>query len=118
MNKKKFIGLGAVAVLCVLTLWVGISHSGVVGGKHDLSLGGTGLFSYDTIDGQINEQVCVFCHTPHGANRNIWESTIYNTSGFSNAGSVSGPMLLWNRNMATIPNFSAYKSGTVNVTLN
>lgn len=101
-------------ILCILTLYSGISHSGVAGSKHDLSIGGTGLFSYDT------EEVCVFCHTPHGANSGIRPSLVLNASSGYQEGS-SPPFLLWNRSRPTLPGttpyFSIYTSSSLDVSV-
>ncbi len=68
----------AVAIMLVVA---GTAMAGVVGSKHDLSTGGSKV--------QTNaSQVCVFCHTPHGANTAV-------------------PGLLWNRNIGTY-SFSTY----------
>ena len=58
--------------------------SGIVGSKHDLS-------SY------ITNQVCVFCHTPHGASPSIKP--------------------LWNRNITDMNAFSMYNSATIDGTV-
>lgn len=77
-----------VVLLGIFTLYRGISHAGVAGSKHDLSMGGNTMFQYGT------SQVCVFCHTPHDANAAV--------SGY-----------LWNRTLETTT-FNVYTSSTLN----
>ena len=48
--------------LLLLTLYSSSLHSGVAATKHHLSVSGTG-----TIKASSEQQICVFCHTPHNA---------------------------------------------------
>ncbi len=64
------------------------SEGGVIGSKHDLS--GDPTFGYSS-------QVCVFCHTPHGASN------------------VAQP--LWNRNITDLSAFQMYGSPTIDATI-
>lgn len=61
---------GKIAVLSVLALTASISAAmaagTIVGTKHDLSTLNTAMYS-----GSPTSQVCVFCHTPHNARRNV-----------------------------------------------
>ncbi len=66
--------------------------STVVGSKHDFSTSGGGTF-YSTNE----DEVCVFCHTPHNARTDM--------------------SYLWNRNN-TVTTFELYSSTTLNATLN
>ncbi len=63
--KRSLFRLAAVAI--ALTFAVGfVGYAGVVGSRHDLSSGGP------LADGSTDEdQICVFCHTPHGAGVNV-----------------------------------------------
>jgi cytochrome c553 len=106
-----FIRVCLVTAVCLFTLPSGISHAAVVGSKHDLaSLGGSN-FTFDT------EQVCVFCHTPHGANNQVraytgyaWgTSAYYNTSGA--IGTTGQIMLLWNQALSNAPQYKGGPSG-------
>jgi predicted CXXCH cytochrome family protein len=58
---------------------VALSAQTIVGSKHDLT----------TLYGNVNGQVCIFCHTPHQA-----------------AGSTSGP--LWNHTASTAVTYTTY----------
>ena len=99
MQKLLKISVFVLAGLCVLTLYSVRSHampsSGIDDTFHDLSALGGSKFAYDT------EQVCVFCHTPHGANSSVTSRTYWDGSNFTNAAGQANPMLLWNRNIST-----------------
>jgi len=122
MKIKGLMRILIISALCFFTLYVGISHSGVVGSKHDLTPQGTGMFAYDldwATYGRNNEQVCVFCHTPHKSNTAIKETTVFNgvTSSYQDL-NAAGPMLLWNRSLANLAGgFTAYTSSTLNVSI-
>ncbi|RKZ63553.1 MAG: hypothetical protein DRQ44_09995, partial [Gammaproteobacteria bacterium] len=45
--------------------WLGSANAGVVGSQHDLTSGGAGQTGT-----AVTDQVCVFCHTPHGSDTN------------------------------------------------
>jgi hypothetical protein len=67
----------------------------VVGSQHDLTNGGTGQGGTANTD-----QVCVFCHTPHGADTNapvpLWNktSTLGNTPAFTRYSTLATPSLI------------------------
>ena len=65
----------------------------ITGSKHDLSTRTTGAGALGTTE------VCVFCHTPHGAS----------------TGSATGG-LLWNRAPPASPTFNLYASATLDST--
>ncbi len=99
-------------ILCVFTLYWGISHAGTTGIKdssHDLTQGNIGAnFKYRT------SQTCVFCHTPHGANTDVRADTYFDTQG-GPIGYVNGtdrPLLLWNRSLSNALDYKLYKSST------
>lgn len=79
VNKKmlRVLGLGTLA----LTI-SGFGYAGVVGSKHDLS-GGT----------SETDAVCVFCHTPHGANVTFDGAPLWNkvtdATGFTRYSSLN-----------------------------
>lgn len=75
------------------------ASSGVTGTSHDLSMTGGAAFAYDTL------QICVFCHTPHNANKD----QKYNGSG----GEVLNGIYLWNREVPGQA-FRLYNSVTMN----
>lgn len=56
------------------------AYAGIVGSKHDLGSGGQGQGAGGT------QEVCVFCHTPHGAD-------------------TGAPAPLWNKNLADPANY-------------
>jgi hypothetical protein len=94
-------------VVCVLTLWGGISLAVPVTDQenpHNLSYAGPN-FKYMTM------QVCVFCHTPHGGNTDVHTSTYWNSTGYKNL-TGTGSMLLWNRDITNSANFYTYQSST------
>lgn len=124
MKNMKILVIIGITVLCVLTLFSGISLSGVEGSRHDLrSMFGAGGFLFE--QPMDAEQVCVFCHAPHSANRFIWQRTVVNgtTAGgglytSAKAANVAGaggstPFLLWNRSLSVQTNFSVYTSSTM-----
>ncbi len=74
----------------------------IVGSKHDLS---TGYATADAID-----EICVFCHTPHGSNADL------DNDGAIDANHPTRPPApLWNRKISTMSAFAMYKSDTLNV---
>ncbi len=129
MSYKRLIGIAGAALVCVLTLYSGISLSGVRCSQHDMrdadirqnfdSCGSAGSqFTFDTV------QVCVFCHTPHGANLSVQQGGIFNETGvgqqsyyasgaYSNTTSTT-PLLLWNRALSSQTAYSVYTSSTMN----
>lgn len=52
-----------VVLVGVFVLMAGIAWAGIANTKHNLSVSGPG-----TIKAQFETRICVFCHTPHGAN--------------------------------------------------
>lgn len=86
---KKFLVLAAVVVLYATPSLAAIANS-----KHDLSSGSTA-----TIKGGSNE-ICVYCHTPHGAaavgTAPLWNRTTVNATAFYNnpAGSMNSAQTL------------------------
>lgn len=100
-----------VAFICVLTLLCGISLGAIYNitdfnNPHNLSAQGPGGFTFMTL------QVCVFCHTPHGANTEVHESTFWNSTGYQNL-SGNGSYLLWNRDIKNSPSYETYQSSTM-----
>ncbi|OGW17121.1 MAG: hypothetical protein A2X56_00265 [Nitrospirae bacterium GWC2_57_13] len=67
-----------VLIIGASILIVGIAYAGVSGSKHDFSIGGTSGFQADT-----ETEVCIFCHTPHGASDvPLWNKTT-NSTGYT-----------------------------------
>jgi predicted CXXCH cytochrome family protein len=80
------------------------STAGVAGGLHDLSWTGAGGGQF----GGGTDQVCVFCHTPHGANTNKGYTTNPNNP---TVGPNIGGQYLWNRALPA-NTFQVYTSET------
>lgn len=109
-------------LVCFITLISGISHAAsmLLESKHDLSSQGTSNFQFWTL------RVCVFCHTPHGANTDVRERTLINadnpSAAYLNTGgpiATTGPsILLWNRVLSNAAQygygFNSYQSSTMN----
>lgn len=77
--------LNIILALCMLS---GFSHAaGITSTKHNLSTSGT--FSNHLTAG--TDQICVFCHTPHGSN-------------------TSAPVPLWNKKIPTGATYTLYSS--------
>jgi predicted CXXCH cytochrome family protein len=77
--------LGAVMVLSMFA-WTTASAAGVVDTKHNLGSAGTGI---NTFSGTT--EVCVFCHTPHGAD-------------------ISAVVPLWNKDLSSLGPYITYDS--------
>lgn len=110
MKICRLIGITAISVLCVLTLWGGISHSVVKGSKHDLSIMGGSAWKMYTL------QVCVFCHTPHGANTEVTGITWYNATtdpGTYENSPDTGALVVWNRALSNAGSYSTYQSASM-----
>jgi len=110
--KKLMIGIAA---LCVIALSSVISHAGVVGTLHDMS-----LYTPDADPAIINpfkyfdtEQACVFCHTPHNANANIQSGTYWTSGGYTNAPGGTKGFLLWNRALSNATSMQLYTSASM-----
>lgn len=119
MKKIKYIAVMLILVLCVMAHYRGISHAGptgVAGSKHDMSIEDAGFGStkspilFDTLE------VCVFCHTPHGANPGMRPDTLWDGSSFTNAAPATGkPFMLWNRAVVNAPTtgYNLYTSSSM-----
>jgi predicted CXXCH cytochrome family protein len=96
MQEVKMLGKSRIFILCLLMAGVLFyahavrnSTAGIVGGHHDLSnWGGSGF-------GGGSEEVCVYCHTPHGANKS--KGYTNNPNNISDTGPNLGGQFLWNR---------------------
>lgn len=96
------------AIAFVFSLNIKQAKSGVKGGLHDLSVGGDSVFKYQT------DQICVFCHTPHGANKAQSYQLDPGVDGLNNgssAGALNG-RYLWNRRTPE-RTFDLYTSSTL-----
>lgn len=76
-----------------MLLIAGVAYAGIVGSKHDMR---------DRLDGETlgYAEVCVYCHTPHGAA----------TSGLNT-------IPLWNRSLTSGQSYTVYTSSTFNNTM-
>lgn len=92
----------------VLALFQADLLAGVSGSKHDLSINGSSQFKFDT------DQVCVFCHTPHGANSAVTGAKFVNGTGLVDG---DGSLLLWNRELSNATTFVPYTSESVTNTI-
>lgn len=80
-------------------LWAGIAFSTVVGSKHDLSV----LTSGSQFNSTNEDEVCIFCHTPHDA-------IVQDSSG--------NRLPLWNKPISrNEAGFTVYSSNSLNATL-
>jgi predicted CXXCH cytochrome family protein len=94
---KKHI-LFIVSILAVIACFAAVASAGIVGSQHDLTAwSGYGNFRGD------NDEVCIYCHTPHSAisaDRNgtrlpLWNRTLsegQNFTLYSNPGSLQAVM--------------------------
>lgn len=84
-------------VLATLAVSSGVAMAGISATKHNLSTGGTGENHLSA----GTEEICVFCHTPHGANTGVtaplWNkqlpSTTYTTYSTANSSTIDGATL-------------------------
>lgn len=82
MNRqiKSRVGVSGFLFALLVTLAGGAVAAGITNSKHDLSVNSTGA----TIKATAQTEICVFCHTPHGA------STTANTPLWNHTASASG----------------------------
>lgn len=88
-------------LLCGICLAYDVTHNL---NPHNLSAWGPN-FKYMTL------QVCVFCHTPHGADTGVQSNTFWNSTGYQND-TGSGSFILWNRDIQNSTGFTTYQSST------
>ena len=77
----------SVAAVCLSLLSITASAAGITNTKHNLSTSGTGS-NYLTVG---TDQICVFCHTPHGSN-------------------TAAAVPLWNKKIPTGATYTSYAS--------
>ncbi|MEN8205566.1 MAG: cytochrome c3 family protein [Pseudomonadota bacterium] len=70
----------------LITVWAGYASAGVVGSQHDLTTAGAAQGGTANTD-----EVCVFCHTPHGSD-------------------VNAPVPLWNKVLGAPGTYTQYSS--------
>ncbi|HET8748194.1 MAG TPA: cytochrome c3 family protein [Ramlibacter sp.] len=81
------IALVAAALIPTLASAQGTPATGIAATKHNLRSGTNGQNKFESTDG--NTEICVFCHTPHGAD-------------------TSASVPLWNRVLAAPASYSTY----------
>jgi len=73
MESKSFLQRALLGIIALLFSW-GVQAQGIVGSVHDLSSGGTAQGT------GTNDQVCVYCHTPHASDTTapapLWNKTL------------------------------------------
>jgi len=79
-------------LVVVMLLMAGLAFAGISTSKHNLASSSTASIKSNTVD-----EICVFCHTPHGA------------------GTAMTDAPLWNRNSPSVT-WTAYTSTTMNAT--
>lgn len=106
-NKSMVLVLVGVLVAALfITATVQNAASVIALGRHDLSAASGSAYKYDDAS-----ETCIFCHTPHGGNKNQRYDTDP-TVDSDTSGTLNG-QYLWNRR---IPNhtWTPYGSGTMN----
>lgn len=106
---KILVFLTGMVIVLFFTVDARNASSNVVGGKHDLSSSGNSNFQFSGATPD-DDQPCLFCHTPHGANTTQTYDTNPNTVGAS--GNLFGSFL-WNRALPK-RTWTPYTSTTMN----
>lgn len=74
----------------LLAPWTGYVAAGVVGSQHDFTTGGQ---AQDTT--AATDEVCVFCHTPHGSNTNatvpLWNKVLVGPATYTQYSTLQTP---------------------------
>jgi predicted CXXCH cytochrome family protein len=72
-----------VVVVLAIALTATVAMAGIVGSRHDLSsTGGSGQVA-PASDSYSNDEICIWCHTPHSANaagRPLWNKSVQSTA--------------------------------------
>lgn len=63
-------------VAAIALLGAGVALAGISATKHNLSSGGPGTIKASA--GQQNDEICVYCHTPHFANTGLTGAPLWN----------------------------------------
>jgi predicted CXXCH cytochrome family protein len=92
---KKVLAIGLIILLAIGASYI-VYASNVANTKHNLSTSAGPSRTYYLTAGTNGDEVCVFCHTPHGGDQS------------------QGP--LWNRDYSP-PSFNMYSSSTINMTM-
>lgn len=102
---KSSVLLALISIVLFLAVDARNASSIVKGGYHDLSMWGGAKMQYDTTE------ICVFCHTPHNANRT--QTYTSDPAAEGGGGSLNG-QFLWNRRIPLAASFTPYTSPTLN----
>ena len=90
MTMRKCSNSKIIFSVLVLFSWTGIAMAGVVGSKHDLTTGGGAQATTAATD-----QVCVFCHTPHGSATDapvpLWNKVLGSGAGYTQYSTLQTP---------------------------
>lgn len=68
--------IAKVAAAALLTFGVTSAMAVITGSKHDLSASGGGTIKANA--GQNNDEICVYCHTPHASNTDFSGAPLWN----------------------------------------
>ena len=92
MKPYRHVLLPASAVATFLLVFSGATYAGIASTKHNLSTSGTG-----DIKSTDQQEICVFCHTPHQAIKNdsipLWNHTLSSTASY---GTYTSPTFMFN----------------------
>ena len=70
--------IAKVAAAALLTFGVTAAMAQITGSKHDLSATGASTKGLKADPGQNNDEICVYCHTPHAANTDFTGAPLWN----------------------------------------
>lgn len=114
--KKSEITIGLIIIIALVVVAVPVNAASIVGSKHDFSAGNvltTGFAGVWEVQGPLGfnltiDEICVFCHTPHNASKNV------------PGPGITGSPWLWNRtnspyNPPTTYTYAMYTSATFSV---
>jgi len=107
VNKKTGCYLKTILFLGLAMQAMAATADSIVGSKHDLSAGAGGY----------NDEICAFCHTPHGANGDLDNTCNDDDPECENDDfdhPTRPPAPLWNRRITDETAFSMYTSDTLN----
>lgn len=85
---KKYVDWVVLLFITLVASWTGYATAGVVGSKHDLTATGAGQSQEQTA---VTDEVCVFCHTPHGSD-------------------TAAPVPLWNKVLGAPGSYTQYST--------
>ncbi len=86
--KKIYVDWSVMLFITLVVSWAGFATAGVVGSKHDLTATGAGQSQEQTA---VTDEVCVFCHTPHGSD-------------------TAAPVPLWNKVLGAPGSYTQYST--------